>query len=599
MWGSKADPQRNIRLSVLICLSFLFMMLWGCAGKTPAPTAETPPPPKPERLAESKPSPPQEETKPQTIFRPAVQWKPSFSVKDVKVQEKRAKLPELKTGAALNTSGGKVTLSEVMKGLADLKHMNLSWASDVRQDALVDVNISPDDDFWVAIDNILRQLDYFFEFKNNTIIVKYKDTKRFYLPMPFLTGSYKSTVGGDLLGNDETTAGLMKGTVSVEHTDEEIDIWANIKENLDRILQLATTEVPTQQTGLTAEDERRIQEFCRKQYPSRPAQQALCVERERAKLEMNPQGVQTGTTGQATGKSVASTRNYKGDREGFFYTIDKPLGIITVTAPRSLLGQVESYIDALKKELSRQVMIEAKIIEVQLSDGYQQGVDWSELLEHSSFSTTLTFGDAGRIYPKEGVKFISRVDVSAKTFNLFLSALNRYGTVRVLSNPKIALLNGHPAMITVGESVKYVDSVTSTIDSETGIRTYTVETKSLLDGLGLGVMANITSDDEVVLHLTPVVSKLNGEIEYEYFGGDQSRVGLPKIKLREMSTMARVKNGQLLIIGGLIDDLTTTDKSKVPLLGDVPVLGQAFRHASESTVKRELIILLRPQIVSL
>lgn len=275
------------------------------------------------------------------------------------------------------------------------------------------------------------------------------------------------------------------------------------------------------------------------------------------------------------------------------------MGIVTVTAPRSLLGQVEAYLGALKKELSRQVMIEAKIIEVQLSDEYQQGVDWSDLLEHSTFGSAITFGNGGTIYPKEGVKFISQVDLAGKSFNLFLSALKTYGSVRVLSNPKIALLNGHPAMITVGESMKYIDSVTSTIDADTGIITYTVETKSLLDGLGLGVMANITSDSEVVLHLTPVVSKLNGEIQYEYFGGDQSRVGLPKIKLREMSTMARVKDGQLLVIGGLIDDMTTRDENKVPFLGDIPVLGNAFRHVSQTTSKRELIILLRPKIVTL
>ena len=277
--------------AVLVLLS---LVLCGCAGKglqeaapgqgIPASTVQEGP------GGQASAS---QETAPQQVApaRPAVQWEPSFSVRDVQVQAKGAKLPRLKVGATINTSGGKVTLSEVMKGLADLKHMNLSWASDVKQDALVDVNINPEDDFWVAIDNILRQLDYFFEFKNNTIIIKYKDTKRFYLPMPFLTGSYKSSVGGDLLGNDETTAGLMKGTVSVEQSDEDIDIWSNIKENLDRILQLATTEVPTESapTEVTAEQERNIQEYCRKMYPNMPAQQALCAEKERTKITMNPQ----------------------------------------------------------------------------------------------------------------------------------------------------------------------------------------------------------------------------------------------------------------------------------------------------------------------
>ncbi len=588
-----------------LCAVLAFNM-WGCApavkGSLPQASAL-----KPQRI---KPAPDASVKAPKHVssalyFRPGVQWKPSYDVRDVDLKNQKAALPALKVGSDISTTGGKVKLRKVMKGLADLKDMNLSWASDVDQDALVDVNIKATDNFWTAIDNLLRQLDYFFEFKNNTIIVRYKDTKRFYLPMPFLTSSYNSDVGGDLLGNDETTAGLMKGTVSVKNSDDKIDLWSNIRTNLDKILQLATTRVSTRASTppgeLSQEDMARINDMCLQQFASRPAQQALCRERERAKLLKSYAEKKAKETTPGKQKTAVAAGEAKGSRKGFFYTIDKPLGIVTVTAPRSLLSQVGAYLNAVKKELSRQVIIEAKVIEVTLTDGYKRGIDWSSLLEDSNLSGSISFGSLGKVWPRQGVKLISSVNLTSKDFNLLLNALNRYGSVRVLSNPKISLLNGHPAMITVGESIRYVDSVTSAIDSSTGIITYTVETKSLLSGLGLGVLANITSDDEVVLQLTPVTSKLQEPMAEATFGssGSESKVGLPRISLREMSTMARLKSGQLLIIGGLIDDQTTKEKTKVPVLGDLPFVGKAFQYESKSSEKKELIILLRPQVVNI
>ncbi len=596
--------QKLQRPATIISFLFVLFLIAGCAGKTSSieqhnslsDTSKNAVTINKENstLAQEQAQQPQT---PPVQFRPQVQWKPSFNIKDVAIDQMASKLPDLKVGAEISTSGGKVSLREILGSMASLKDMNLSWASDVDQEALVSVRIKGDENFWLALENILRPLDYFFEYKDNTIIVKYKDTKRFFLPMPFLTASYKSSVGGDLLGNDETTAGLMKGTLSVENNDESIDLWATIQDNLDRILQLASVQVSTN-TELDKEQEAKIRQECQKLYPAHPAQQALCVEQKRQALEEKQK--EAAKKDETTKKTVAADSGKKGDREGFFYTIDKPLGIITVTAPRSILSKVEAYLNAIKKEMSRQVLIEAKIIEVYLSENTRQGIDWETLWQEEghAFNASITFGNLGTIYPKDNIKLIGTVDLVTDPFNIILRALKEYGKVKILSNPKITLLNGQPAMITVGESIRYVDSVTSTIDSETGIITYTVETKSLLSGLGLGVVANIASNDEVVLHLTPVTSKLQ-ELAYEYFGGNLNRVGLPRIFLREMSTMARVKNGQLLILGGLIDDEVNKDHSKVPVLGDLPIVGGAFKYKNDYSVKRELVILLRPQIITL
>ncbi len=522
---------------------------------------------------------------------PSVEWTPSFKVKDVKIKETSTGLPELKVGADMSSEGGPVPLKDVLKRLVEIKGFSLSFASDVEQDAPVEVHIKADEDFWEALDNVLRQQDYFYKVKENTIIVGYKDTKKFYIPAPFLTGNYKSSVGGDLLGSEDTSQGIVRGTVSLEHEGTELDLWQTISINLDKILNLATTQAPlVSAQEVSRQREARIREACRRQYPSRPAQQALCVDRALAR-----EGLSQRNNEQGGGTVIRSIRS----REGFFYTIDKPLGIITVTAPHSILSQVESYIETIKRELVKQVIIEAKIIEVRLEKTHSLGVDWSNLLKDSRFSFDVLFGNNGAIYPTEGVKFISRVNLENKSFDLFLNALNEYGKVKVLSNPKLSLLNGQPAMLTVGESVRYIDSVESTVDSETGIITYTVDTKSILSGLGFSVVAQIADDDEVILQLTPVTSQLQEPIEYRSFGsrGAESEVGLPRVKLRELSTMAKVKDGEFLIIGGLIDTLKGTKESKVPVIGDIPFIGNAFKNTREYTNKRELIILLRPRIV--
>ncbi len=600
---SKVDIKGNLYKPIY----FLFILattipIIGCAAHRAEPVLTGNMTPKSEKASPASlaPTPPKQPAGPAAvgetgIYRPPVTWKPSYSLKDVKIKTDESGLPRLKVGADITAKNGKVPLGTIIKKLADLKHMNVSWASDVKQDMPVDVNISADDDFWNALRNILRQIDYSYKYKDNTLIIKYKETQRFYLPTPFLTASYKTSVGGDFLGSEQTSENL-KGTLSVEHSDKDIDLWGNIQQNLDKILSLATTQAPA--GGVLSQDQLdQIRQACRKQFPLRPAQQALCMERAKTVAKA---GAISASSGEKTA-ATAKTNKEKGNREGFYYTIDKPLGIITVTAPRSLLDQVDTYLTTIARELSRQVIIEAKIIEVQLNDESQKGIDWSDLLKKSPFDFNMTFGNNGQIYPTDGIKLISKVNLAAKGFELFVNFLGEYGKVKVLSNPKLSLMNGQPAMLTVGESVKYIDSVSSTVDSETGIITYTVDTKSILSGLGLGVVANISSDGEIILHLTPVTSKLQEPIEYKKFGssGSESEVGLPRVHLRELTTMARVKSGQMLVLGGLIDDVSGKEGNKVPILGDVPVVGNAFKSSRTYTNKRELIILLRPQIVQI
>jgi general secretion pathway protein D/MSHA biogenesis protein MshL len=282
------------------------------------------------------------------------------------------------------------------------------------------------------------------------------------------------------------------------------------------------------------------------------------------------------------------------EQAGVFMLIDRPLGIITVTAPNSTHEKVETYLKNIKKELFRQVIIEAKIIEVILNKSSQMGIDWSNLAK-----TTLTgrIGQGGILYFKRNI--IDQVTFNALDFNLILGALANYGETRVLSSPRVTLMNGQTATLTVGENIRFIDKVETTANTQTQTVSYSVSTSSILSGVGVAVLANILNQEEVVLYIVPITSELREPIEYMTFGGTQtgSQVGLPRVKLKEMSTFARLRQGEALLIGGLIDKNQLKSETKVPILSSIPLLGNLFRYESTQDVNRELVIMLKPKII--
>ncbi len=494
---------------------------------------------------------------------------------------------QIKVGATIRSTGGPQPLWDVLKRLANLKGMTVSWASDVNQNTLVDVDISANDNFFDAVENLLRQADYFHVQQGNTIIVRYKDTKIYRLGIPFMKGNYSSTVGGNFLASSEAASGS-EGTVKITSDQNEFDVWDNIKLNLDIILEVWSIR---RERETIATDPDAIEDMVAD--ASRTFQGTA---REEGRQ------INGGTT-QATGMTRRAAQAY--------YTIDESVGMISVTAPQPLLEKVDQYIDNLKTELYRQVAIEAKIIEVYLQDNSKIGLDWSNILKDFSIGGTTFFGTAGtggdgQVYPwipAEGdaesiTRFVSKITLNPANFNVLLNALNEQGETHVLANPKLTVLNGQPAMISVGKNVAYIKTVSREVDENNRI-TFTAETDNVVDGIALGVMASIIDNNKVTLHLTPITTDLVGDtIQYRSFGNDGLIVGLPEIRVRQMSTMVDVENGEMLIIGGLIDSVESTSGNFAPIVGKIPVVRYLFGVEEKIQQRRELVILLTPTILN-
>jgi len=484
----------------------------------------------------------------------------------------------MKVGATIRSTGGSLPLVEVMKRLANLKGMTVSWASDVDKNIPVDVDIAANDDFFDAVANLLRQADYFHEVDGKTIVVRNKATKVYQIGIPAIKGAFASNVGGNFLSNKDAASGT-EGTVKITSAENNFNVWENIEENLKKILLVA------------AEEHREIV----------AAEEAANAERAAASPDAGAKG--KGKAAESPAKiTKIGTASYS--KDGGYFVIDKNVGVITVTAKPSLLKTVDNYIATLKKSLFKQVNIEAKIIEVYLSNSTSLGLNWDDLLGGTKgLSPTITFGGntSHQSYPDA---FVTSINVGTLNFDVLLNALKQQGETHVLANPRITVLNGQPAIISVGKDVAYVKEVTREKDGDTGDITYTAEQSNVVQGIALGVMASFLDDNRVILHLSPITTDIentetDGSIPLTTVGsGDTAiQLGLPQIKIREMSTMVEVHNGEMLVIGGLIDSVEENNGSFAPGLGDIPVLKYLFGYESKSVVKRELVILLTPRII--
>ncbi len=548
-----------VNYSLPLVLSLAILALSGCANKNnTAPVEEQIPPASQETTTAVTPPAPKVQEAPAQLpvrFQNLGYLAPDQEA-DTELEETGDEF-QLKVGATIRSTAGPQPLWDIISRLASLKGMSVSWASDVNRELLVAVNISPEDSD--ALDNLLRQLDYFHEIKDNTIFVGYKESRIFRLALPYIKGSYNSTVGGDFLpqgeqGNTTNTQGIAKITSS----GNEFDIWANIRSNLDLILQqeYATVSQADSAPPATENDD-----------------------------------------GDEEGEPVArSTQRHSS--EAPYYFIDQSAGLITITASRSMLAKFEEYFETLKKELYRQVVIEAKIIEVYLQDNSKIGLDWSSILKDFNITGTASFGNNGIVYPWDGVdRFVSNIRIGSVSFSAVLNALNEQGDATVLSNPKLTVLNGQPAIISIAKNRTYIKEVTREDNDDKNTSTYSTKSGQISEGVALGVIASIVDDNTVIMHLTPITTELeNGEIDSVTFA-DGSQIGLPVVNVREMSTMVQVENGEMLIIGGLIDNIESSDEKFAPGVGDIPVVKYLFGYEEKTLQKRELVILLTPRII--
>ena len=258
-------------------------------------------------------------------------------------------------------------------------------------------------------------------------------------------------------------------------------------------------------------------------------------------------------------------------------------GIIFATDYPRNLDAMQSFLESVQNAVHRQVVIEAKIVEVKLNDDSQVGVNWTAVL-----------GNTLRIEQPLSVAGGSiSVGATVGDFTATLTALANQGKVDVLSSPTVSTLNNQPAIIRVGTQDVFF-TTTVQVDPRTGtiIQTATVPS-TINEGVLLDVTPQISDDGIIMMNIHPTVTERTGQAT------SPQGTTVPIVDVRETDTVVRLRQGETVFIGGLISDRTLVTINKVPFLGDVPVFGNLFRRTQKENRKTDLVILLTPRILDI
>lgn len=297
-------------------------------------------------------------------------------------------------------------------------------------------------------------------------------------------------------------------------------------------------------------------------------------------------------------------------------------GVIVVRGMPNELRDVADYLAKTESTVTRQVVLEAKIVEIELSDAYQAGINWAavlrdgndrfflgqsappggfddDLLAPRGTPVTVAPGNLvnGFINDALGGAFTLAADLT--DFNAFIELLGLQGRTRVLSSPRVSTLHNQKAVIKAGSDEFFVTGVSSnTTTGQATTTTVDLELTPFFSGVALDVTPQISEGGEVLMHIHPTVSDVTDQQKTFSVRGQTDSLPLALSQIRESDSIVRAKSGQIIVIGGLMRETRRRQDYRTPLLGDVPGLGRLFRSERDRTATTELVILLRPLVVN-
>ncbi|KHT53225.1 MSHA biogenesis protein MshL [Alteromonas macleodii] len=308
--------------------------------------------------------------------------------------------------------------------------------------------------------------------------------------------------------------------------------------------------------------------------------------------------------------------------EGRQVVVSPQAGLVTVRALPSEIAVVKDFLNQSQESLQRQVVLEARIIEVTLNDGYQQGVRWDRIA--SGLTGSVNFGFSGGAIASNfaantaagidpainavngignsistDIGGVSTLRISRGDFDGVINMLQTQGDVQMLSNPRVTVTNNQKAVIKVGQDEYFVTDV-STSEDQSATQTENendIELTPFFSGIALDVTPQIDRSGSVILHVHPSVTETAEQTKVIQVGDQQILLPLAQSNIRESDTVIRARDGEIVVIGGLMETVTSEQESKTPLLGDIPFIGNAFKNKAKTQSKRELVILIRPSVV--
>lgn len=286
------------------------------------------------------------------------------------------------------------------------------------------------------------------------------------------------------------------------------------------------------------------------------------------------------------------------------FSINRQAGIVNVYATEQQHEEVAAYLRDLKKAITSQVLIEAKILEVSLTDEFSAGIDWNYIFNNDvSAAFTNTPSPRPQFTPLANSNFV--VTLGGNDISATMEALSRFGTVRALASPRVMALNNQPAVLTVAENRVFFElDVQVTVEEGQAQTTVDSEVQSVPEGVMINVLPTLDLDNErVSMSVRPTVTRVVNQVADPgvAFVAGQFNLDLqsliPEMSVQEVDTIMDVQSGQTMVLGGLMRDRVDSQQTGVPVLSEMPLMGSLFRKQVDNIEKTELVIMIKATII--
>lgn len=453
---------------------------------------------------------------------------------------------------------------------------------------------------------ISRQVDLRFEFDGDNLII-FPDSpflKHYQIDYVNMTREVSGTVATN---TQISTSGLSSGTtqnstgsnnisrIEIKNTSKN-QFWLSLEKNIKDLLHETDKLFPEGSSEtITEQESTQITLGSAGNNNPRTNKKASKSQQNAALLSAD-----TGETArQNTGNAIIRHSTF---REAAAVITNAETGVMSVRATGRQHEKIQEFIERVTTNARRQVLIETTIVEVQLTDAYQQGVDWARLRgDGSGFS--LTQPSLGANISSSVTPFIFRYK-NNNPLNLAatVSLMQSFGRTKVLSSPKLSVLNNQTATLKVSEEFVYflvkTDIVAGNANTDS-ITAVTTTPQSVSVGLFMSVTPQISDNGVITLNIRPSISSIS---ELKQDPNPSIPAGIknlvPQIRTREIESVMRVESGDIAVLGGLMEDRLDNQDGRVPILGAIPFFGEIFNNRSNTTKKSELIIFLRPTIIT-
>lgn len=533
------------------------------------------------------------------------------------------KLPSPLVTVSVNQT---VSLRDLMFELADQASIDLELDPQIQGSIIFTAKERPFDE---VVDRICQMAGLRYKFVNHVLRVELdrpyiKTYSVDYINLVRSGSSEMSaevSMGGSGGGGEEGGGGSTSGGSSAEVASElEVDVWSDLSENLEQILAASDTymtlatladPVPSVAESIPADP---MGAGVPPALPGMPAA-GVAPTAQTATAAIDPlTGMPMAVPLSPSTPPTLNVSSVAGEplvpNPPATFSINRQAGTLTLFATDRQQKEVEEYLSGLQKRLTTQIAIEARVLQVDLNDEFATGIDWDSLDLTGMISVDPSFSSLG--ISSEATGGFTGIFEAGSSVRLVVEAVSKFGTVRALSSPRVMVLNNQPALVNISDNNVYFAFTAERTEGEDGepdrIDVET-EQRSVPEGVILTVLPSANADTgEIMLSVRPTISNIVERVAdptvalvYASAGLDPSEAPsnqIPVVGVQEIDSLIKMQSGQTVVMGGLMKDSNTVTEESIPVLGDIPYFGAAFRNHSDVIKKSELVIFLTARVVS-